>query len=152
MGSYAFTGLKENMAKAKAMSLPVSTKQCVLIAAFLKGKQVKDAKLILERVAALKQAVPYPRFNRDTGHKPGMAAGRYPVKASKEILKLLASVEANAQLKGLNTASLKIVHFCANRAARPLRFGRKSGVKSKRSHVEIIVEEVPKTSTKEKKV
>jgi hypothetical protein len=95
----------------------------------------------LEAVVAMKEAIPYRRFNMDVGHKPGMAAGRYPVKACTAILALVKSAEANAQFKGLHSSNLYLVHVCAHKAARPMRYGRQRGRQAKRTHVEVVLQE-----------
>ena len=95
-----------------------------------------------------KQAIPYTRFNFDRGHKKKIGPGRYPIKTVKAILKVLENVESNAQFKGLNTSLLKIVHINSHKASLPRKYGRSRGVNSKRSHVEVIVEE----KSEEKKI
>lgn len=145
---YAFQKFDEKkMARATGKSLPISPKQAVEICNFVKNRTVSTAKTMLERVTELKQAVPFKRFKRDVGHKPGIAAGRYPQTAAKEILKLVNSVEANAQNKGLSS-DLMIVHMNANRAASQPRSGRVAG-ESKMAHVEVVVEEIKLTEKKE---
>lgn len=131
---------KERVACARATNLNVSTKHCIEISRFLRYKNTGFAKTFLGRVIALKEPVPFRRFRHNVGHKPGMAAGRYPQKAAKEFLKLIKSVEANAQVKGLNTANLKITKLVANKASIPLTGGRQRRG-TKRSHLEIEVEE-----------
>lgn len=148
----------EHLASAKAMSLPVSAKHCIEICDYIRYKKTSFAKAFLEDVSQLKKAVPFKRFKRDMGHKVGnMAAGRFPQKAAKEFLKLIKSVEANAQNKGLNTANLKIVRILSNRASAPVTGGRhRQG--TKRTHLEIQVKEgqtnkvEKKAKTSEKKV
>ncbi|MCH7771780.1 MAG: 50S ribosomal protein L22, partial [Bacteroidetes bacterium] len=108
---------------------------------FIRGKEVNYVKEVLSNVIKEKQAIPFRRFNSDVGHKRNMAAGRYPKKASKEILDLVNLVEANAQFKGLSTSKLIIKHINANKAATTLRFGRKRSRKAKRTNVEVIVQE-----------
>ena len=117
---------KDHMAKAVGTSLPISVKKSVEVCNFIRHRNLATAQKLLEEVMAMKRAVPYKRFNSDTGHKAGkgMAAGRYPVKTCQEILGVLKSVEANAQFKGLSTANLVISHICANEAARPFHHGR----------------------------
>ena len=72
----------------------------------------------------------------------------------RSFLGLLKSVEANAQFKGLHSSNLQIVHICAHRAARPMRSGRQRGRQTKRTHVEIVLQESVKkksaASAKEK--
>jgi len=141
---------KENTAKAMGISLPISTKQAVEICSFLRGKTIEQGKNILKSVIDKKAAIPFKRYNRDMGHKTGMAAGRYPKKASSNILKLLESVEANAQNKGL-TPPFKITKILANKAAKQWHYGRHLRTKMKKTHVEIVVEETEKKENKTKK-
>lgn len=129
-----------HIAIARALNVPISTKHCVEICRSLRFKDVSYAKKFLEEVSVLQRAVPYKRFIQDTGHKAGMSAGRYPQKAAKEILRLLKSVEANAQAKGLDTSNLKIIKLLANKASIPFSGGRhRTG--TKRTHVEVEVRE-----------
>ncbi|NQV09508.1 50S ribosomal protein L22 [Candidatus Woesearchaeota archaeon] len=143
---------EENSAVAAGRSLSISTKQSVEICRFLRKKKLQRAKNMLNDVIAHKIAVPYIRYYGDVGHKKGkIAAGRYPEKASKEILKILESVEANAQLKGLSTGDLFIEHICAHLASRPWHYGRQRRRKTKRTHIEVIVTE-KKNKKQEKKI
>ncbi len=87
------------------------------------------------------EAVRFTRFNKGVGHKPGIGPGRYPIKASKEILDLLKSAEANAQFKVLNTANLIIGHISANKASDSWHYGRQRRRKMKRTNVEVILAE-----------
>ena len=114
----------EHLASAKALNLPISTKHSIEISRHLRYKTTAFAIRFLEDVVVQKQAVPFKRFKRDVGHKAGMSAGRYPQKAALDFLKLVKSVEANAQVKGLNTSSLKIIKLIANKASVPLTGGR----------------------------
>jgi large subunit ribosomal protein L22 len=149
--------VKGNVAIAKARSLPVSTKHCIVISDFIRNKTLEKARDYLESVTTKKKAIPFKRFNNNMGHKPGMAAGRYPIKAVAEFLKLFKNVEANAQDKGLNTEGLKITKIVANKAAIPLTGGRRR-IATKRTHLEIEVTEsevkkaVKKTVKKEEPV
>jgi len=130
----------ENIAKASSLNLAISTKDCIEISNFLRYKPLSFAKAYLEEVVELKKAIPLKRFIRDVGHKKGMSSGRYPVKAAKQFLVLLNSVEANAQFKGLNTSGLKITKLISNKASIPSTGGR-SRTGTKRSSLEIEVKE-----------
>ena len=142
----------EHMAKAVGTSLHVSTKHAIEICALLRRKKISYAKELLKKVVEKKQAVPFRRFNGDVGHKKGIGPGRYPKKASTEILQLLECVEANAQFKGLNTSELMIEHICAHKAGKVMRYGRQRGRTSKRTHIEVMVKETAKKeAAKEKK-
>jgi len=141
--NYAVKNMEEeNIAKAVGRALPISTKQSIEICAFIRNMSLEKAKKRLVDVINKKTAVPFRRFNENIGHKKGnIAAGSYPEKACGEILKLLESVEANAQFKGLNTANLVISHICAHKASRTWHYGRQRRRKTKRTNVEIIVKE-----------
>jgi large subunit ribosomal protein L22 len=130
---------KESMARVTGMSLPISFKQSIEICNFVRDKSLVDAKNILEKVIKHKQAVPFTRFNSNMGHKRGIGPGRFPKKASKEILDLLNSAEANAQFKGLNTSSLVIRHINANKSSKVMHYGRKRSRAAKRTNVEIVL-------------
>ena len=131
----------EHIAKASSLNLAISTKHSIEICNFLRYKPLSFAKAYLEDVAEMKKAIPFNRFNKDMGHKKGMSAGRYPVKAAKLFLVLLNSAEANAQFKGLNTSGLKITKILSNRASIPSTGGR-SRTGTKRTSLEIEVKEV----------
>jgi len=135
---------KEHFAIAKSLNLPISTKQSYEIANFLRGKELNKAKVILEDVLKKKIAIPYRRYNRDTGHKPGIASGRYPEKASKAFLMLLNSVEANADNKGLDTGNLIISELRSTQGTQQWHAGRLRRRRMKRTHLYIKVEESEK--------
>ncbi|MCF7861106.1 50S ribosomal protein L22 [Candidatus Woesearchaeota archaeon] len=145
---YGFQGFDgEHMVSAIGRNLPISTKQSIEISNFIRGKTALKAKDILARVIKKEIAVPYKRFNADVGHKPGIAAGRYPMKACGEILKVLNNAIANAQFKGMNADDLIIRHLAAQKASGAWHFGRKRRRKMKRSHLELVLEEVAQKKT-----
>ena len=132
------------MARGKGLSLPISFKQSVEICSFIRNKSVNDAKKILNGVLTKKSIIPFKRFNSDMGHKSKIGPGRYPIKASGEIVKLLESIEANAQFKGLNTSDLMIINISVNKAQKTWHYGRKRRRKAKRTNIELVVEEKKK--------
>ncbi|MBS3123402.1 50S ribosomal protein L22 [Candidatus Woesearchaeota archaeon] len=138
-----------HLAIARALNLPVSTKHCIEICNFLRYKKTDLAKSLLKEVIAEKRAVPYKIFNDNVGHKPGMMSGRFPQKAAREVLKLVLSVEANAQSKGLDINNLKITQILANRAPIPFTGGRHRTA-TKRTHLEIQVWEISSKSSDKK--
>ena len=146
MKGYTFKDYNtEHMARAIGMALPISFKQSVEICSFIKNREVSDAKKMLQKVAAKEMAVPFKRFNFDLGHKKKIGPARYPEKSSKEFIKLIENVEANAQFKGMDTSNLVIKHISARRAGKSWHFGRKTRRRMKRTNVEIIVEEKAKS-------
>ena len=142
------TKIGENCAKAVGVSLPISQKQSIMICDFVRNKSVQLAKKQLAEVIVKKRAIPFTRFNDDMGHKAGMAAGRFPVKACTHILALLESAEANAQFKGLSTADLIVYHISAQQGPGVWRQGRHHRRQAKRTHIEIVLEERKKAKKK----
>jgi len=148
---YAIKEFNEHMAKALGRALPISAKQAVEICSFIRNKNLQKAKATLSGVIAKKIPVPYKRYNRSMGHKPGkLSVGRYPAKACKHILAILESAESNAQVKGLNTSNLVITHICAQKAGLQMHYGRKRGTKMKRTHIEVVLEEKAEKKPAEK--
>ncbi|PLW80263.1 50S ribosomal protein L22 [Candidatus Woesearchaeota archaeon] len=133
---------EKSMARALGKDLSISTKVSIEMCKYLRNKSTKRAKQILSRVLEKKEAIPFTRFNWDMGHKPGdMGPGRYPQKASEELLALIKSVEANASSKGLSVDNLVISHLVAQKASRPWHYGRQRRRQMKRTHIEIMVKE-----------
>ncbi len=146
---YAFSAYnKELMARVVGRDLSISKKQSVEICKWIKGRSLKQAKQLLSEVIAMKRGVPFTRFNWNVGHRPGMGPGRYPINAATEILALVKSAEANAQVKGLNTGNLYIVHCNAQKAPTPHHYGRQRGTKMKRTHIELVLQEQAKKEEK----
>jgi len=132
-----------HFATVNAYALSISTKQSVEIASFIRNRKISQAKSLLSEVINKKRAVPFKRYNRDTGHKPGkIASGRYPEKASKEFIKLLSALEANAEYKGLDSKNLVISEVIANKGTQQLHPGRHRGRVMKRTHIKIVAKEV----------
>ena len=153
MKGYTFRNFnQEHMARAVGIALPISFKQSVEICRFIRNRSVIEAKKLLNEVLREKLAIPFKKYNFDLGHKKKIGPGRYPQNASKELIKLIESAEANAQFKGLNTSNLSIVHFSAHNAGKAWHYGRKSRRRMKRTNVEIVVEEkAKKTESKTQK-
>jgi large subunit ribosomal protein L22 len=137
-------------AKAMAYEINVSPKHCIEIMRQLRGMKVVRAKAYLENVIALKESVPFKRFARNVGHKrhqSGWASGRYPVKASKEILKLIKHAEANAEYKGLEPENMTIIHATSKKGrviqgVMPRAMGRATPWNIETVTVEVILGEV----------
>jgi large subunit ribosomal protein L22 len=141
----------DTIARAKANELNMSPKHSIEIATFIRHQRVNDAIAYLNEVVKLKKAIPFRRFNRNVAHKRGMPgnwdAGRYPVKASREYIKVLESVKKNAEYIGLDAENLEIIHALANRgraqkAFFPRAMGRATPKVRESVNLEIIVREV----------
>ncbi len=132
-------------AKAVMTSLAFSTKHAIEIAHYIRGRSVKQARMLLENVVKERQAVPFKRYYRNMGHKVGIAAGQYPVKAAGYFLELLASAESNAEAKGLSLQDLYIAHLVSKQGSRNWKGGRLGRRKNKCTHIEVVLMEgVPK--------
>jgi len=137
--------------KAVGVGLPISTKHAIEISTYLRGKSLKRAKMILAKLLRKEDAIPFKQFKRDVGHKPGIATGRYPVKAGTYVLELINSAASNASAKGLSEADLYIAHICAQRGQRSFRGGRKGRVQNKNTHIEVILVEGAEKKTRSQK-
>jgi large subunit ribosomal protein L22 len=147
---YSVKGLNpDKTAIASGRDLRIKPKAAREICRQLKGKKLEDAKLYLEGVMDKKIAVPYLRYRGKVPHRKelqGHDAGRFPEKAAGEILKILESVEANAEFKGLYADRLRLVHVSAHRGRVirkyiPRAFGRASPYFKHLTHIEVAVEE-----------
>lgn len=127
-------------AKAKITNADISTKVAIELANMLRGKPTEEAKTYLEQVVKKKKAVPFKRFTNGVGHRKGMAAGRYPVKASEAFLTLIKSAEANAENQDL-FGPYKITTLKANKGPKRRSYGRQRGRTQKNTHIDIQIEE-----------
>jgi large subunit ribosomal protein L22 len=147
---YSVQGLDpDKTAIASGRDLRIKPKVAREICNHIKGMKLDEAKTFLEDVIDKKRAVPYYRYRGKIGHRKqlqGHDAGRFPEKAAGEIIKILDSVEANAEFKGLYADRLRIVHMAAHRGRVirkfiPRAFGRASPYFNHLTHIEVAVEE-----------
>jgi large subunit ribosomal protein L22 len=144
----------DRTAVATGRNMRISPKHAREICREIKGKYLENAKEYLEQVIEKKRSVPFRRYNKEVAHRSDLsknpsvkwAAGRYPVKASQEILKVLDNAEQNAAFKGLELAQLRITHAAAQRGRKikgmmPRDYGRSSPSNKTLAHVEIVVTE-----------
>ncbi len=116
---------EKKSARALGKELAISPKQSYEVANQIRGKKLERAKTYLEQVAKKEVAVPYRRYNWNIPHRPGMAAGRFPVTAAKNILKILKHAESNAVHKGLSKEKLRVTHLSVNKGR--VQYGRRKG-------------------------
>jgi len=139
----------DRMAKASGRDLRISFKAAREVCAFIKGMKLSDAKKYLEDVIKMRRPIPFRRFTGKQAHHRGIEGWpivRYPVKAAKEILKVLNSVEANAEYKGLDIEKLRIIHIAAQKGPKirkyiPRAFGRATPYFEQLTHIEVVVME-----------
>ena len=141
----------EKTAKASGRELKVSHKAAREVCKAIKGMMLNDAKQYLRDVAAKKKAVPYTRYNKKLPHRHGLVnsfCGRYPIKASQQILGVLESAQSNAENKGLDVDRLRIIHAADYQGIKLKRYtprahGRASPKYDTTTHVEIVLDEKP---------
>jgi large subunit ribosomal protein L22 len=155
---YSITDLDpERTAKVAGRELRISPKHASEICRTIKGMKLEKAKTFLDQVIAKKTPVPFRRYKKKVAHRHGMqksSAGRYPVKAANLILKLLQGAEANAEFKGLDAESLRVIHASAYAGLKIQNYverahGRSSPKFEYLTHVELVLEQTEKTATEE---
>lgn len=137
----------DRMAKASGRDLRISFKAAREVCAFIKGMKLSEAKKYLEEVIKMRKPIPFRRFTGKQAHHRGIEGWpivRYPVKAAREILKVLNSVEANAEYKGLDVGKLRIIHIAAQKGPKirkyiPRAFGRATPYFEQLTHIEVVV-------------
>jgi len=147
---YSIIGLDpDKTAKARGREVRMSPKAAREVCNELRGLRLEAAKTYLEDVIAMRQAVPYRRYDKKVGHRRGLYkadSGRYPVKASKAILRVLENAENNADYKGLDLDRLRITHISAYPGRMLKRFierarGRSTAFNEQMVHVEVVLTE-----------
>ena len=148
---YSVTGLDPGKtAKASGRELRISPKDAREVCKTLKGMKIDDAKRLLSEVVEKKRPIPITRYRKEVPHRhavEGYAAGRYPIKVAKDLLKILESLESNATFKGLDLERLRIIHIASQRARVlrkyiPRAHGRATPYFNRLAHLEVVVEEV----------
>ena len=124
---------KKTEAVVNVDNLPISKKHSMAISSFIRKKKISDAISDLEEVLKLRKPVP---MKGEIPHRKGkgMAAGRYPKKASEAFIKLLKSLSANANNLGIEEPV--VAEAVANFGSRP--YGRFGYVRKKRTHVKLV--------------
>lgn len=132
------------VARALGKERRISPKQAMEVCRAIRGMSLDEAKEYLEAVQQKKRAVPILRHRKKVAHRGPKGSGQYPVKAAREILKVLKNAEANAIYKGLDVEKLKVVHASAYKGTSipgfiPRAFGRSSPAISPLTNIEIIL-------------
>jgi large subunit ribosomal protein L22 len=102
----------EKTVKAMGRDMNVSFKDMIMVAEALRGKRIDKAIPMLEAAIALKQSIPYRRFNKGIGHRKGntFKMGKFPQKAARYALAIVKNLQTNAEFKGYDSAKVKIIH------------------------------------------
>jgi ribosomal protein L22 len=129
--------VRRNFALVNGLNLHISTKVGAHICDAIRYKNIDKAITFMEEVAAGKKAV--AMNNRQVGHRhdAGMMAGRYPMTAAKEFIKLLKNLKANTIYHEIELETAIVSQAMCNQATRPFKRG---GARAKRSHVRLMLE------------
>ena len=144
MAKYCMQDIPEKSAKAMAVGLDVSPKHSIAVCSAIRGMRLEKAEAYLQDVIDMKRYIPLRRFNKQVPHRKGGMSGRYHVKASGMMLKLLGSVRANAEQKEMDAERLMIAHAAAQRGPSYQRRRPKGRMKGSDIHLvnmEIVVKE-----------
>jgi len=145
--SYSFRNFEKNKhVRASLRETQISHKHAREVALAIRGMYLNKAREFLESVTVLKQPVAYRRYKNEVGHRSnlqGFPAGRFPVKTSREFLRLLDNLEANAEYKGMDLDRLKLIHVSAYPGVKierstPRAYGRNSAKNNTLVHVEVV--------------
>ncbi len=143
----------ERLAKASSRDVRIKPKPSREICTVIKGMKVEQAKLFLEKVIRLEQSVPFRRYKKKGAHRKDLKqfkwySGRFPQKAAARIYEIIASVESNAEYKGLDIDQCRIIHAATHRGRIIKRYierahGRSTAHFKHLSHIEIVIYEFP---------
>jgi large subunit ribosomal protein L22 len=140
----------DTTAKAMLRDRSVSLKHSKAVARAIKGETVTDAEEYLHAVIDGERSVPFRQHNSGMGHRSdidGWDAGRYPEKASKEMLKLIENAKNNADEQGFDGESMEIMHVAAHKVGerqgrKPRAMGRADPWNTTLCDIELVLEEV----------
>lgn len=126
MHKYAFNPDPKKSVKVYGRSLNVSAKTSGIVCRKITGMNLEKAKKLLENMVSQKHSL----------------EGRYYTNTTREVLSLLKSAEANAEVKGLDTARL-IVHASGHKGYRFMRPRRLKmrGTRKKITNVQVVLVE-----------
>lgn len=147
---YAFQNFDETRhVRASVREKDISHKHAREVARAINGLTLDRAREFLERVVRKQSAVPFGRYKRQVGHRPdpGVMAGRYPEKTATEFIRILNSLESNADYKGMDMDRLRIVNVTVHKGVLVKRFipramGRASPKNNVRTHIEMVAQEI----------
>ncbi|MCR4327217.1 MAG: hypothetical protein NUV46_01405 [Nanoarchaeota archaeon] len=123
---------KKSKTSVNITNLSVSTKVSVSICKFILNKKVERAIKELEEVSKLKKAIP---MKGEYAHKKGnIMSGKYPVRAAKEFIILLKSLQGNANHHDIENPV--VIEAVANKGSTVYASG---GRTRKRTNLRIVV-------------
>ncbi len=146
-----FGNNESKIAKARYANANASIKFATEIAREIKGKRLDWAEKWLNRVMEHTDYIPLRVYHKKVPHRKGDSksfgkAGRYADKTTAVFLKLLKSVKANADVKGLDADNLMVIHTFVSTGFRRVSHQTKGKIsgkmrQAKSAHIEIAVRE-----------
>jgi len=122
--------IKKEMTSVIGEDLPISPKVGAAICKFIRGKALEKAIREMEETTQMKRAIP---MKGEYAHRKGkMMSGKYPLKAAKEFLVLLKSLQSNANNHDIEKPFIS--EAVANKGTTVYASG---GRTKKRAHVKI---------------
>ncbi len=140
--------VKKDYALVNGLNLQASPKTSAHICNMIRGKKIDSAIRMIEDVITFKRAVGMNNMQVGHRHQKGIMAGRYPVDASKEFLKLLKQLKTNAIYHELDTDNARITLCKANVASKPFKRG---GARAKRVNITIKLEKIQNKNSENSK-
>ncbi|MCL4389093.1 MAG: hypothetical protein M1528_02035 [Candidatus Marsarchaeota archaeon] len=114
---YSFNREKEGIVFAHAKDINASFKDLSAVCDAIRYKNAQTAMSILDSVSQGGVPILYRKYNKYMGsrHELGGRKGRYPIKCTKIVRKVLVNAMANAEGKGESPSDMYIVHAAANK-------------------------------------
>ena len=144
-------GSGKRFAKARLPNQPVSLKYSTELCREIKGKRLDKMVKWIERIIMHEDWLPLRRYVKKIGHRKGQSksftkTGRYPEKTLGIWKKMLETVKANADYKGLDSENLMIVHAFASQGYARMGYQSQGRIAGKRRakkavHLEVVVRE-----------
>ncbi|PIN94804.1 hypothetical protein COU61_00075, partial [Candidatus Pacearchaeota archaeon CG10_big_fil_rev_8_21_14_0_10_35_13] len=138
--------VKKEEAHVNIRGLPVSKKHSMAICKHIKGMSLERAIEELEKV--MTKSKPLPMRGEIPHRKGRIMSGRYPMNASKEMIKVLKSLIGNSNVNGIEDPVIVIAS--ASHSSRSLRRGGSKKLKRTNVHIEV-KERKKKNKNQEKK-
>jgi large subunit ribosomal protein L22 len=138
-------------AQTMAKNQPASLKYTTELIHQIKGKPINKAIQFLEDIIEQKRYLPLKKYKKKIGHRKGTAqnqtkTGRYPKKTAQIIIKILQTLQANADYKGMDKENLILKNAFTSQGHSKITHqtqGRISGKQRKKKsiHIEAIAVE-----------
>ncbi len=114
---YSFNLKKDNFVLAQMHEINASYKDMGAVCDAVRYLKANDALVVVDKLISMERAIPFRRHNKRMGsrHELGGKKGAYPIKAAKQVRKVIVNAIANANNKGFDGEEMYIIHACANK-------------------------------------